>query len=77
MMLTNTLIRTSSRRILSTASSRAAKRTALSQTLLKKGEATDARKAFLPLMAAAATVGGLGLTTLNRREEEMSGCGEV
>ena len=68
-MLSNTLLRITSRRILSTSSSRTLKRTAstsISQFVLKNQD--DVRKAVLPLMAAA-TVGGLGLMTLGLQEE--------
>ena len=67
-MLANTLLRTTSRRMISASSRSANQRTAstsVTQTLKKKGE--DARRAVLPLMAVA-TVGSLGLMTLRKEE---------
>ena len=55
----NTFARTAARRVVSNASRRTA-------STLRRGE--EARRAVLPLMAAATAVGGVGYMTLNQQE---------
>jgi len=76
MVLSNNLIRSTSRRIISATTSQltspTSKRTAsasVSRALIKRQGEQDVRKAFLPLMAAAA-VGGLGLSKLGHGEKK-------
>jgi adenylate kinase len=62
-MVMNTFARTAARRVVSSASRRAA------CTLVRQGE-EEARRAFLPLMAAATTVGGLGYMALKQQDSK-------
>jgi adenylate kinase len=62
-MFLNTVSRTATRRVVSNASRRAA------FTTLRQGE-EETRRAVLPLIAAATTVGGLGYVTLNQQQQD-------
>mmetsp|Transcript_8457 Transcript_8457/g.14701 ORF Transcript_8457/g.14701 Transcript_8457/m.14701 type:complete len:329 (-) Transcript_8457:72-1058(-) len=70
-MLTNTLLRTSTRRILSTASSQSKRASSSARQAFKQSSEQEAGRNFIPTMAAA-TMGCFGLMSLMEHNETNS-----